>query len=76
MFMRCAAGVCLAFFVSTPAVAQTFGVTGRVVDSQGGVVVHALVTLTGAAGGRPLTGRSSAEGTFFPVEIRHQRVHC
>src|SRR5438093_1443915 len=46
------------------AAAQSFQLTGRVVDSQGGVVVGASVTITGVSGGGPVTERTTADGTF------------
>src|SRR5688572_23465006 len=49
--------------LSSPAAAQDLSVTGRVVDTQGGVVVNAAVYLEGPSGpGRMTT--SSGDGTF------------
>ena len=51
------------FLLSSPAAAQDLSVTGRVVDTQGGVVVNASVYLEGPSGpGRMTT--SSGDGTF------------
>ena len=49
---------------SAAAWAQTASLSGRVADSQGAVVVGASITLSGAAGVRPVTVRSGADGTF------------
>jgi iron complex outermembrane receptor protein len=54
----------LYFLLSTVAGAQTLPLSGRVIDPQGGVVVNANVSLTGPAGGRPRTVRTTADGTF------------
>jgi len=43
---------------------QPVSLTGRVVDPQGGVVIGALVTLSGTGGTRRATERTTAEGTF------------
>ena len=55
--------VVAALLLSSPAAAQDLSVTGRVVDTQGGVVVNASVYLEGPSGpGRMTT--SSGDGTF------------
>jgi iron complex outermembrane receptor protein len=57
-------GVCFALFMARVAGAQPVGLGGRVTDTQGGVVVNASVTLTGAAGSRPITVRTNTNGAF------------
>lgn len=61
---RAALGLLLGLFLATGASAQSLSVSGRVTDPQGGVVANASVTLAGAAGTRPLTTRTAADGTF------------
>lgn len=61
------AALLLLFGAFLPCVASAqpdLSLTGRVTDPQGGVVVHASATLYGAAGVRPATERTNAEGTF------------
>src|SRR5207344_3446080 len=64
VFRRVLSVMFLALFVSSVAGAQTLSLGGRVADPQGGVVVNATVTLTGAAAGRPRSARTAADGTF------------
>jgi iron complex outermembrane recepter protein len=64
MVIRTASAIFLGLLLSNSVGAQTSSLTGRVSDPQGGVVVNASVTLSGAAGVRPATMRTSAEGTF------------
>jgi len=61
--VRSALALIVFFFLVTVAGAQTGMVAGRVVDSQGGAVSDATVTLT-PAGGRSLTARTGAAGAF------------
>ena len=61
---RMAFVVLFGLFLSRAAGAQRVSVIGRVADPQGGVVVNASVTLAGAAGVRPVTVRTNAQGTF------------
>ncbi|MQA28432.1 MAG: TonB-dependent receptor plug domain-containing protein [Luteitalea sp.] len=51
------------FFLSPPAAAQDLSVSGRIVDSQGGVVVNAAILLEGASGSSR-TASSGSEGRF------------
>ena len=55
--------VVFALFIANAAHAQPLPVTGRVTDTQGGVVVNAAVTLTGASS-RPITVRTNTDGAF------------
>ena len=64
MRLRCTVlRVVFALFIANAAHAQSPPVTGRVTDMQGGVVVNAAVTLTGASS-RPITVRTNADGAF------------
>ena len=64
MRIRCAVlRVVFALFIANAAHAQPPPVTGRVTDMQGGVVVNAAVTLTGASS-RPITVHTNTDGVF------------
>ncbi len=56
--------VCLGLFIIDSASAQTASLAGRVTDPQGGVVVNASITLSGAPIARPISIRSNEDGTF------------
>src|SRR5262245_26646695 len=70
IWIRClTAAVFGLLLFATNGSAQNLAVTGRVADSQGGVVVNASVTLSGAAGARPVTVRTNADGAFTFASI-------
>ena len=70
---RVMSAVFLTFLIASTVGGQTSALRGRVTDSQGGVVVNAMVSLTGPAAARPRTVRTLADGTFVFEGIAHGR---
>jgi iron complex outermembrane receptor protein len=62
-------GLIVGFVAPHAARAQGVSPSGRVVDSQGGAIVGATVSLTPAGGVRAVTGRTNGEGTFSFVDV-------